>query len=92
MGLGFFVLEAGGRKIVYHDGDQGGFSSEMLIDPERHLGTLLVVNTTDSGEAIPADQSHPQSNTEPDAHTDLRQTIRAIELDQLFPSIEKVNK
>ena len=92
MGLGFFVLEVSGRKLIYHDGDQGGFSSEMLIDPEHHIGTLLVVNTTDSGEAVPADTSHPQSNTEPDFHTDLRQTLRAIELDQLFPSLENQTK
>jgi CubicO group peptidase (beta-lactamase class C family) len=92
MGLGFFVLEVNGRKLVYHDGDQGGFSSEMLIDPAHHLASILVVNTTDSGEAPPADTSHPHSNTEPDFHTDLRQTLRAIELDQLFPAIENQSK
>jgi hypothetical protein len=92
MGLGFFVLEVNGRKIIYHDGDQGGFSSEMLIDPKHHVASLLVVNTTDSGEAIPVDQSHPQSNTEPDSNTDLRQSLRAIELDQLFPSMENQTK
>lgn len=86
MGLGFFILEVNGRKLVYHDGDQGGFSSEMLIDPAHSLASLLVVNTTDSGDTPPADASHPQSNTEPDAQTDLRQTLRAFELDQLFPA------
>jgi hypothetical protein len=35
-GLRFFVLNVGGHGYVYHDGDQGGFSSEMLIDPARH--------------------------------------------------------
>jgi CubicO group peptidase (beta-lactamase class C family) len=92
MGLGFFVLEVNGRKFVYHDGDQGGFSSEMLIDPAHDLASLLVVNTTDSGDAPPADASHPLSNTEPDFHTDLRQTLRAFELDQLFPAFEKQTK
>jgi L-ascorbate metabolism protein UlaG (beta-lactamase superfamily) len=33
MGLGFFVVEHGGHRYIYHDGDQGGFSSELLIDP-----------------------------------------------------------
>ena len=92
MGLGFFVLEVNERKLIYHDGDQGGFSSEMLIDPAHSLASLLVVNTTDSGEASPTDQSHPQSNTEPDSHTDLRQTLRAAELDQLFPAIKNETK
>jgi hypothetical protein len=64
----------------------------MLIDPAHSLASLLVVNTTDSGEAPPVDASHPQSNTEPDFHTDLRQTLRAIELDQLFPAIENQSK
>ncbi len=88
MGLGFLVLEVNGRKIIYHDGDQGGFSSEMLIDPAHSLASLLVVNTTDSGDAPATDQSHPQSNTEPDSHTDLRQALRTFELDQFFPAFE----
>ena len=32
MGLGFFVMEAEGRRYIYHDGDQGGFSSELLVE------------------------------------------------------------
>ena len=67
MGLGFFVLNVGGHGYVYHDGDQGGFSSEMLIDPARHAGSILVVNTTDTGAPAPAAALHPQSNTEPEA-------------------------
>lgn len=85
MGLGFFILELNGRKLIYHDGDQGGFSSEMLIDPAHSLASILVVNTTDSGDAPPADATHAVSNTEPDSHTDLRLTLRAYELDHLFP-------
>ena len=29
MGLGFFALETNGHRFIYHDGDQGGFSSEI---------------------------------------------------------------
>src|ERR1700677_1615930 len=54
MGLGFFVVELKGRRYVYHDGDQGGFSSEMLIDPEGHTASILVVNTTDTGAPAPS--------------------------------------
>src|SRR3984957_12615012 len=50
MGLGFFVLDLDGPRYVLHDGDQGGFSSEMLIDPARHTASILAVNTTDTGE------------------------------------------
>jgi CubicO group peptidase (beta-lactamase class C family) len=86
MGLGFFVVETGGHRYVYHDGDQGGFSSEMLIDPADHCGSILVVNTTDTGAPPPTPELHPQSNTEPDASTDLRQALRAILIDRVFPA------
>ena len=85
MGLGFFVLDFQGRRLVYHDGDQGGFSSEMLIEPAEHTASILVVNTTDTGAPASSPTSHPQSNTEPEAGTDLRLTLRQELLDQVFP-------
>lgn len=86
MGLGFFVLNHGGHRYVFHDGDQGGFSSEMLIDPARHEASILVVNTTDTGKPAPPTALHPQSNTEPEPGTDLRLTLRQELIDHLFPS------
>ena len=88
MGLGFFVLETGGHRYIYHDGDQGGFSSELLIDPAGHCASILAVNTTDTGAPPPTPELHPQSNTEPDAKTDLRQTLRTILIEQVFPVCE----
>jgi CubicO group peptidase (beta-lactamase class C family) len=85
MGLGFFVVELKGRRYVYHDGDQGGFSSEMLIDPEGHTASILVVNTTDTGAPAPSTTLHPQSNTEPEPGTDLRLALRQELLDHVFP-------
>jgi CubicO group peptidase (beta-lactamase class C family) len=84
MGLGFFVMEVDGRPIVYHDGDQGGFSSELLIDPAGKSASLLVVNTTDTGS--PKDLLHPESNTEPDPQTDLRQELRTGLIESVFPA------
>jgi CubicO group peptidase (beta-lactamase class C family) len=86
MGLGFFVSEVHGRRYVYHDGDQGGFSSEMLIDPADHTASILVVNTTDTGAPAPSSALHPQSNTEPDPDTDLRLALRRKLVDQVFRS------
>ena len=99
MGLGFFEMEAGGRRYVYHDGDQGGFSAELLIDPAGESASILVVNTTDTGDhpsdedlspgtpGEPAkDSSHAESNTEPDPHTDLRQALRAVLMEKVFPA------
>jgi CubicO group peptidase (beta-lactamase class C family) len=86
MGLGFFVGEWKGHRYVYHDGDQGGFSSEMLIDPTLHTASILVVNTTDTGAPVPSSSLHPQSNTEPEPATDLRLTLRQELLDHVFPT------
>ena len=91
MGLGFFVLKHDGHRYVFHDGDQGGFSSEMLIDPARHAASILMVNTTDTGAPAPAATLHPQSNTEPGPGNDLRLTLRQELMDHVFPSLEKKN-
>jgi CubicO group peptidase (beta-lactamase class C family) len=84
MGLGFFVGASKGRPYMYHDGDQGGFSSELLIDPAQHTGSILAVNTTDTGAPVPSSALHPQSNTEPDPDTDLRLMLRQEMLDRVF--------
>jgi CubicO group peptidase (beta-lactamase class C family) len=84
MGLGFFSLTVDAHRFIYHDGDQGGFSSELLLDPARHCAAILVVNTTDTG--TPADANHAISNTEPDSRTDLRVSLRNELLDRVFPS------
>ncbi len=86
MGLGFFIVEVGGHRYIYHDGDQGGFSSELLIDLADHCGSILAVNTTDTGAPPATPELHPQSNTEPDAKTDLRQTLRTILIERVFPT------
>jgi len=91
MGLGFFVVEVSGHRYIYHDGDQGGFSSEMLIDPAGHSASILAVNTTDTGAPEPAATLHPQSNTEPDPGTDLRQTLRTVLIESVFPAYAKPN-
>jgi hypothetical protein len=88
MGLGFFVLNRDGHRYIFHDGDQGGFSSELLIDPARHAGSILAVNTTDTGVPTPSTTLHPQSNTEPEAGTDLRLALREELIDHVFPAYE----
>ena len=85
MGLGFFVMEIGGHRYIYHDGDQGGFSSELFVDQVGKSASILAVNTTDTGAPASSDALHPQSNTEPEPHTDLRQALRAVLLESVFP-------
>jgi CubicO group peptidase (beta-lactamase class C family) len=91
MGLGFFIVEVSDHRYIYHDGDQGGFSSELLIDPAGHSASILAVNTTDTGAPEPAATLHPQSNTEPDPGTDLRQTLRTVLIESVFPTYAKLN-
>ncbi|HTB97858.1 MAG TPA: serine hydrolase domain-containing protein [Terracidiphilus sp.] len=86
MGLGFFVMQINGHRYIYHDGDQGGFSAEMLIDPARHIASILTVNTTDTGAPLPVSALRPESNTEPDPGTDLRLTLRRDLVDKVFPA------
>lgn len=85
MGMGFFVAEARGHRYVFHDGDQGGFSSELMIDPAGHSAAILSVNTTDTGELSATDALHAQSNTDPDPKTDLRLALRSVLIGSVFP-------
>ena len=85
MGLGFFVLNSSNDRIVYHDGDQGGFSSELLLDPVAHAASILVVNTTDTGAPAASTALRAQSNTEPAPGTDLRLILRDELLRNVFP-------
>jgi hypothetical protein len=91
MGLGFFAVESAGRRYIYHDGDQGGFSAELMIDPAGRSASILVVNTTDTGAPEPTSTLHPQSNTEPDPHSDLRQALRTVLVESIFPAYAKPN-
>jgi CubicO group peptidase (beta-lactamase class C family) len=87
MGLGFFVLKSGAHTFVFHDGDQGGFSAELLVDPARGCAAILAVNTTDTGSHADNTATHAVSNTEPD-QTDLRLDLRRELIDNVFPSCE----
>ncbi|HVC46762.1 MAG TPA: serine hydrolase domain-containing protein [Terracidiphilus sp.] len=86
MGLGFFVLNLQGHRYIFHDGDQGGFSSELMIDPAGHSAAILAVNTTDAGATSPKSELHPESNTEPEPNTDLRFTLRDALIRTVFPA------
>jgi CubicO group peptidase (beta-lactamase class C family) len=50
-GSDFFAVDAGGRRIVGHTGDQAGYRSYVYIDPAASSGIILVFNTTNDGGA-----------------------------------------
>jgi CubicO group peptidase (beta-lactamase class C family) len=85
MGLGFFVLNENGHRYIYHDGDQGGFSSELIVDPAGGSAGILAVNTTDTGGPAASDSTHAISNTEPNPHSDLRLALRTVLIEEVFP-------
>ena len=87
MGLGFFTLNVNGHKYVYHDGDQGGFTAELMIDPEGKSASIVMSNTTDTG--APVDSTHAESNTEPDPKTDLRMQLRDVLVRDVYPAAAK---
>jgi CubicO group peptidase (beta-lactamase class C family) len=86
MGLGFFILDVGGHKYVFHDGDQAGFTAELMVAPDSHAGSIVMSNTTDTG-APPADASHATSNTEPDPKTDLRMQLRDVLIKDVYSGV-----
>ncbi|HYC33650.1 MAG TPA: serine hydrolase domain-containing protein [Gemmatimonadales bacterium] len=51
VGLGVFSLDADGRRIIGHTGDQAGYRALLYVDPDRHTGLVLVFNTTREGAA-----------------------------------------
>jgi len=51
VGLGFFSLEAEGRRVVGHTGDQAGYRSFLYLDPVRRTALVLAFNTTREGGA-----------------------------------------
>ena len=84
MGLGFFVLNVNGHGYVYHDGDQGGFTAELMIDPDRASGSIVMSNTTDTG--APTETTHADPNAAPDPKTDLRVTLRDVLIRDVYPA------
>lgn len=45
MGLGFFVLEKDGRRVVGHTGDQKSFRLFYYLEPERKAAVIAAFNT-----------------------------------------------
>lgn len=45
MGLSFFVLDLGGRRIVGHTGQQAGFRSFIFLDPVSGTAVIAATNT-----------------------------------------------
>ncbi len=57
MGLGFFIREHNGVRLVGHTGSQAGFRAFFYIDPVRKAGMIAAFNTAPSGEPRnPADE------------------------------------
>ena len=52
MGLGFFVLDRGGTRIIGHTGSQAGFRSFYFFNPETKARVIAVFNT--KNEVTPA--------------------------------------
>lgn len=51
-GLGLFCGESGGRRIVFHEGEIGGFRALVDLDPERRTGRAMVMNMSGPGPSL----------------------------------------
>ena len=60
IGIGFFVLNQNGRRILGHTGSQAGFRSFYYFDPVTQMGVIAVFNTTNY--AAPASALQRQMN------------------------------
>ncbi|HKT42764.1 MAG TPA: serine hydrolase [Rhodanobacteraceae bacterium] len=71
-GMGLFVQDDGGHKIVWHAGDIDGMASALVLVPENHLG-IAVMSNMDHADARFAIVAHvlqdmlslPQHDLEP---------------------------
>ena len=52
-GLGFFLRDYRGLKMVWHTGGLPGYVSELMLIPDRKLGVVVLTNQ-ESGEAFDA--------------------------------------
>lgn len=52
--LGWQVIQANGRRIVWHDGGTGGFRSLVGYDRERGYGLVLLTNSAENLDLISA--------------------------------------
>jgi CubicO group peptidase (beta-lactamase class C family) len=43
-GLGWFLIDYRGRKIIHHGGNLDGFSAEVNLMPEENLGMVILTN------------------------------------------------
>ena len=54
-GLGWFLLDYRGRKVIHHGGNIDGFSAEVDLMPEENLGLVILTNMngTQLRDALP---------------------------------------
>ena len=57
VGLGFFLLDQDGTRLVGHTGEQAGFRSFLFFNPATRAGVVGVVNTTDDARAEESGQA-----------------------------------
>jgi CubicO group peptidase (beta-lactamase class C family) len=48
MGLGWFLMDYNGHRLVNHDGSDRGFRSALFISPERQTALVVFANHSDA--------------------------------------------
>jgi CubicO group peptidase (beta-lactamase class C family) len=47
-GLGWFLMDYNGHKVIHHDGGLPGYISKLAIVPEQNMGIIVLVNDMSS--------------------------------------------
>jgi len=52
IGLGWFIIESEGFRVLLHDGGTGGYTSYVMIDKDNNRAVLALSNVADYSEQI----------------------------------------
>jgi hypothetical protein len=82
-GLGWYIEDYNGMKVIYHVGGTVGFASELVVIPEREVGFVLLTNRLDMVAPIGRMATYRllemMTGSEQVYDRETRQTVREIQ-------------
>ena len=52
MGLGWFIMDLAGRRVLNHDGEDDGYSSSLFISPDQRTVVVVLANSEANPELL----------------------------------------
>jgi hypothetical protein len=47
IGLAWFLCRLHGRRVIWHDGEDVGFESSLMLEPDDHVAVVVMANADD---------------------------------------------